>query len=44
VLIGIAVLVFAVAAGAFTTMVNPTTIAIVLILIVMAAAVAFIAK
>jgi len=44
VLIGVAVLVFAVAAGAFTTMVNPTTIAIVLILIVMAAAVAFIAK
>jgi hypothetical protein len=43
-LIGIAVLVFAVAAGAFTTIVNPTTIAIVLILIVMAAAVAFIAK
>jgi len=44
VLIGIAVLVFAIAAGAMTAAVNPTTIAIVLILIVMAAAVAFIAK
>ena len=43
-IIGIAVLVFALAAGAWTAVVDPTTIAIVLILIVMAAAVVFIAK
>jgi len=43
VLIGIAVLVFALAAGALSAVVNQTTIAIVLVLIVMAVAVVFIA-
>lgn len=43
VLIGIAALVFAVAAGAITSFVNTTTIAIVLVLIVMAVAIVFIA-
>lgn len=42
-LIGIAILVFALAAGAWSAVVNQTTIAIVLVLIVMAAAVVFIA-
>lgn len=43
VLAGIAVLVFALAAGAWSVVVNPNTIAIVLVLIVMAVAVVFIA-
>ncbi|MEM7815234.1 MAG: hypothetical protein QXF55_02755 [Candidatus Aenigmatarchaeota archaeon] len=43
VLIGIAVIVFAIAAGALSAVVNQTTIAIVLVLIVMAVAVVFIA-